>query len=196
MNVDPWPNLALPITRRRWRCVPDPLLCLSGSGAAFLQGLALHAEVWLTPELLNILDHWPMYDRDPGLLGFPGAEGTRDALRIWSGLRNEAGHVSGPLCWVSDALRESRLPAGIGEGIVSRWEEMAEALDERLSTAAEASGNGLTRENGASAFVAFDPSPVWRLELGYTRSVTFDLNSFAFDLRMNVGRLLRPKKTS
>jgi hypothetical protein len=65
-----------------------------------------------------------------------------------------------------------------------------------FETAAEASGNGLTRENGASAFVAFDPSPVWRLELGYTRSVTFDLNSFAFDLRMNVGRLLRPKKSS
>jgi hypothetical protein len=65
-----------------------------------------------------------------------------------------------------------------------------------FETAAEASGNGLTRENGASAFVTFDPSPVWRLQLGYTRSLTFDLNSFAFDLRMNVGRLLRPKKGS
>jgi hypothetical protein len=65
-----------------------------------------------------------------------------------------------------------------------------------FETAAEASGNGLTRENGSSAFVAFDPSPVWRLELGYTRSLTFDLSSFAFDLRMNVGRLLRPKNGS
>jgi hypothetical protein len=65
-----------------------------------------------------------------------------------------------------------------------------------FETAATASGNGLTRENGASAFVAFDPSPIWRLELGYTRSVTFDLNSFAFDLRMNVGRLFRSRKVS
>jgi hypothetical protein len=140
MYVDPWPDLALQITRRRWRCVPDPLLCLSASGAAFLQGLALHAEVWLTPELLNILDHWPVYDHDPELLGVPAADGTRDALRILSCLRNDAGHVGGPLCWISDALRESRLPAGVGESIVSRWEAMAEALDERLSTAAEASG--------------------------------------------------------
>ena len=140
MNVDPWSDLSLNITHRRWRCVPDPLLCLSVSGAAFLQGLALHAEVWLTPELLNILDHWPVYDRDLSLLGFPAVEGTRDALRIWSCLLNEASRVDGPLCWVSDALRESRLPAGIGESIVSRWEAMAEALDERLSTAAEASG--------------------------------------------------------
>jgi len=65
-----------------------------------------------------------------------------------------------------------------------------------FETAAAASGNGLTRENGFSALVAFDPSPVWRLEVGYIRSVTFDIDSFAFNLRMNVGRLLRPKKSS
>lgn len=145
MTVDPWPDLSLQITRRRWRCVPDPLLCLSGSGAAFLQGLAMHAEIWLTPEVLNILDNWPLYHREPELLGWPSrdvdaAEGTRDALRIWSCLRDEAGHVSGPLCWVRDAVRESRLPVGIGESIVPRWEAMAEALDERLATIAEAIG--------------------------------------------------------
>jgi hypothetical protein len=65
-----------------------------------------------------------------------------------------------------------------------------------FETAAAASGNGLTRENGFDALVAFDPSPVWRLEVGYIRSLTLDLNSVAFDLRMNVGRMLRPKKSS
>ena len=49
---------------------------------------------------------WPVYDHDPELLGVPAADGTRDALRIWSYLRNEVGHVGGPLCWISDALRE------------------------------------------------------------------------------------------
>jgi hypothetical protein len=33
-----------------------------------------------------------------------------------------------------------------------------------------------------------------RLELGYTRSMTFDLSSFAFNLRMNVGKMLRSKR--
>ncbi len=57
-----------------------------------------------------------------------------------------------------------------------------------------ASGNGLTRENGFNMWVGFEPTPVWRMELGYTRSATFDLNSFAFNLRMNVGKMLRSKK--
>jgi hypothetical protein len=65
-----------------------------------------------------------------------------------------------------------------------------------FETAAETSGNGLTRENGFSTWIGFDPSPVWRLELGYTRSTTFDLTSFAFNLSMNVGRLLHSKRTS
>jgi hypothetical protein len=65
-----------------------------------------------------------------------------------------------------------------------------------FETAAETSGNGLTRENGFSTWIGFEPSPVWRLELGYTRSVSFDLSSFAFNLSVNVGKLLRSKKKS
>jgi hypothetical protein len=59
----------------------------------------------------------------------------------------------------------------------------------------EASGNGLTRENGFSTWASFELSKIWAVDLGYTRSVTFDLNSFAFNLRMNVGRLLRSGNT-
>ena len=54
-------------------------------------------------------------------------------------------------------------------------------------------GNDLTRENGFNTWVAIEPSSIVRLELGYTRSMTFDLSSFAFNLRMNVGKMLRPK---
>ena len=60
---------------------------------------------------------------------------------------------------------------------------------------AEASGNGLTRENGFSTWGSFELSKIWTMDLGYTRSVTFALNSFAFNLRMNVGRLLRSRTT-
>jgi hypothetical protein len=65
-----------------------------------------------------------------------------------------------------------------------------------FQTAAEASGNGLTRENGYSAWVGFEPTPIWDVEVGYTRSVTFALDSFVFNLRMNVGKLLRSRKSS
>ena len=61
---------------------------------------------------------------------------------------------------------------------------------------ASASGSGLTRENGFSTWVGFEPTPIWRAEIGYTRSTTFNLNSFAFNLRVNFGKLLRPGKRS
>ena len=59
---------------------------------------------------------------------------------------------------------------------------------------AETSGTGLTRENGFNGWIAFDPTPLWRVELGFTRSATFDLNSFAFNLRMNLGKLTRSRR--
>jgi len=62
-----------------------------------------------------------------------------------------------------------------------------------FDTSTVSTGNDLTRENGFSTWVELEPSSIARIELGYTRSMTFDLNSFGFNLRMNVGKLLRPK---
>ena len=56
---------------------------------------------------------------------------------------------------------------------------------------AVSSGSGLTRENGFNSWVAFDPTPLWRVQLGFTRSATFNLNSFGFNLRMNLGKAAR-----
>jgi hypothetical protein len=64
-----------------------------------------------------------------------------------------------------------------------------------FETSATASGTGLTRENGFNTFVSFEPNPIWQVELGYTRSITFDFNSFAFNIRMNVGKLLRSNRS-
>lgn len=61
---------------------------------------------------------------------------------------------------------------------------------------AQSSGNDLTRENGFNTWIAFEPTGMWRAEIGFTRSVTFNLNSFAFNLRFNVGRMLRSKNRS
>jgi hypothetical protein len=65
-----------------------------------------------------------------------------------------------------------------------------------FDNAAQSSGTGLTRENGFNAWVAFEPTPLWRVETGFTRSATFGLNSFAFNLRFNVGKMLRSRKSS
>src|SRR5262247_3977119 len=62
-----------------------------------------------------------------------------------------------------------------------------------FDTSTVSTGNDLTRENGYSTWVGLEPSSIVRFEVGYTRSMTFDLNSFAFNLRMNVGKMLRPK---
>jgi len=62
-----------------------------------------------------------------------------------------------------------------------------------FDTSTVSTGNDLTRENGYSTWVGLEPSSIVRFEVGYTRSITFDLNSFAFNLRVNPGKLLRPK---
>jgi hypothetical protein len=54
-----------------------------------------------------------------------------------------------------------------------------------------ASGNDVTRERGFDAWLGFEPTRVLRMEFGYSRSVTFALNSFSFNVGLNVGKLLR-----
>ncbi|HMC31110.1 MAG TPA: hypothetical protein VKL99_09765 [Candidatus Angelobacter sp.] len=58
-----------------------------------------------------------------------------------------------------------------------------------------ATGNDLTREHGFDAWLGFEPTRVLRMELGYSRSVTFNLNSFSFNVGLNVGRLIRSTRS-
>jgi hypothetical protein len=60
-----------------------------------------------------------------------------------------------------------------------------------FQSSATASGNGLTRENGFNTWVGLEAGRFWRVEVGYTRSTTFDLSSFAFNISLNIGKLLR-----
>jgi hypothetical protein len=167
MGRDPWSDLSVQISSRPWRCVPDPLLCLSRDGAAFVSALAgahvvghsARAEVWMAPEFHNILDNWMLYDQHPELLtrslGGPNdSDELRQALRLWLRLREAAGRPDGRLCWVRDAVRESCLPAGIGDSVVPRWEAMAQALDERLASTPEASGPGIAAMRDSAALCA------------------------------------------
>jgi hypothetical protein len=57
------------------------------------------------------------------------------------------------------------------------------------------SGTGLTEENGASAWVAVQPEKAfWRAQAGYTHSLTYALNSFTFNLGLNIGKMMRARK--
>jgi hypothetical protein len=167
VGKEPWSDLSVQIGSRPWRIVPDPLLCLSRDGAAFVGGLAgthmaghsPRAEVWLAPEFHSILDDWMLHDKHPEVLAqslgsSEDPDELQQALRLWLRLRDVAGRPDGRLCWVRDALRESCLPTGIEDSIVSHWEAMAQALDERLASAGEASGPGIAAFRDCAALCA------------------------------------------
>jgi hypothetical protein len=167
MGREAWPDFSVQISSRPWRCVPDPLLCVSRDGAAFVSALAEahavghspRAEIWMAPEFNSILDNWMLYDQHPELLaqslgGPSDPDELRQALRLWLRLRDTAGRPDGKLCWVRDALRESCLPPGIGDSLVPRWEAMAQALDERLASSQETSGPGIAAMRDSAALCA------------------------------------------
>jgi hypothetical protein len=52
-------------------------------------------------------------------------------------------------------------------------------------------GADLARDHGFSAWVDANPAPYLDLELGYTRSVNYDLNAVSFGIGVNVGYLVR-----
>jgi hypothetical protein len=162
MRRESWPDVSVEISRRRWRCVPDAQLCLSQWGAAFVRALTPHAEIWMTPEFLQVLDDWELYDGKPELLadgfgvGYP-RDDVREALRLWLGLREQTGARGGRIYWVRDSLRESSLPPGIDDSIVPRYEAMAEALESRLSSANAGSGPIVAARRDAAALIAALP---------------------------------------
>ena len=47
----------------------------------------------------------------------------------------------------------------------------------------------LAYDNGFSAWIGASPSPYLDLQLGYTRSIQYDLNSVSFSMGVNIGRL-------
>jgi hypothetical protein len=52
-------------------------------------------------------------------------------------------------------------------------------------------GADLARDHGFSAWVDANPAPYLDMELGYTRSVNYDLNAISFGIGINVGYLAR-----
>jgi len=77
--------------------------------------------------------------------------------------------------------RVSTVPAGNGASHGSNFQ-----------TSQQTTGTAdIARDNGFSTWVDVSPNPYVDAELGYTRSIHYDLNSVSFSLGLNVGRLVR-----
>ena len=58
--------------------------------------------------------------------------------------------------------------------------------------AAETTGDAsLTKDHGGSAWIEFSPGKVFDFQIGYTHSAHFALNTVAFDLGINLGKLMK-----
>jgi hypothetical protein len=63
-----------------------------------------------------------------------------------------------------------------------------------FETTARTTGSAdLARDHGFSAWIAAAANSYVDLELGYTRSATYDLNTVAFNVAVNLGRMLKQK---
>ena len=54
-------------------------------------------------------------------------------------------------------------------------------------------GADLARDYGFSAWIDANPKPYLDMELGYTRSINYDLNAVSFGIGVNVGDLIRKR---
>jgi hypothetical protein len=52
-------------------------------------------------------------------------------------------------------------------------------------------GADLTRDHGFSTWIDADPNKLWNLELGFSRSMSYDLNTVSFTVGLNLGQLTR-----
>ncbi len=68
----------------------------------------------------------------------------------------------------------------------------ARCTEPNFQTSQQTTGTAeIARDNGFSTWVDISPNPYVDAELGYTRSIHYDLNSVSFSLGFNVGRLVR-----
>ncbi|SRR5579883_573420 len=140
MSREAWQDLSVQISRRRLRCVLDPLLCLSRRGVALIRRLAPCAELWLAPAFLGILDSWDLYYDEPELLigalsmqehgGAYREDEFREALGAWIKLRDDPGH--GQLYWAGDNLHESSLAPDVEATMLQHFEHLAQGLEHLL----------------------------------------------------------------
>ena len=126
--------LSLRVEQRRPAVVVDPELVL-GTGPLGLLAtrmLSRTFEVWLVPELWQILDNTCRWRDEPGLL-LPGREpelvrGALDACERW---RSDTDAIGLGCFFVGHRGGESLLPDGADPTLPERWQTLARQLEQR-----------------------------------------------------------------
>jgi hypothetical protein len=125
-------DLRVTVEQPKLRCVLHPALALAHPwGPRLAAGLTRVFETWLTRSFWQVLDasEWLTRCRSTGA-PVPDA----GALCEWIALRDSTDAGSWTLRWVGDNLSESQTRGLDGDGLLERFEWLAEALNARADT--------------------------------------------------------------
>lgn len=126
-------DLRVTVDQPKLRCVLHPALALGHPfGPQLALGLTRAFETWLTRSFWQVLDasEW-LARRSPDCGPLPDAA----ALCDWIALRDSTDAGSWALRWVGDNLSESQTRGLDGDGLLDRFEWLAEALANRRGSA-------------------------------------------------------------
>ncbi len=129
-----FPELNLKLSARRWSCVLDPTLALSGHGLQLARQASEVMQLWLVREFWHILDSSEFFSAHPeALVGdrWPADKLDR-SLKAWDRARLDGDMAELKLCWVGDGPSESALPEGTDARLLQGYETLAQSLGRRI----------------------------------------------------------------
>ena len=132
-------DLSLTVSQRKLACVLDPALVLChAQGPILALRLTQVLEPWLTRSFWQVIDASELLlnrldcDVDCANSG-EGLQPDATALSAWIAMRDETDAGSWPMRWVDENLARSQVRDAAEPDVVDRYEQLAEALAERVA---------------------------------------------------------------
>ena len=159
---------------QNWSCVLDPAIALSHYGVLISESIGKEVELWVVREFLNIIDDADFYSHRPELI-MPKKVKDRSSkivaeviwsLKEWEKARQRKDLSQLGLHWLGDNLQESFLPKDKHPEFFRRWENSANALDEKI---------GQKSKNGDVLNSAFRDTVALTSSLGSAFILTYQL---------------------
>ena len=125
---------------QNWSCVLDPAIALSHYGVLISESIGKEVELWVVREFLNIIEDADFYSHRPELIMPKKVKAQSSnvaaeviwSLKEWEKARQRKDLSQLGLHWLGDNLQESFLPKDKHPEFFRRWENSANALDERI----------------------------------------------------------------
>lgn len=127
MTATALPDLTITCNSRRRACVIDSELALSPYGLPIAKQLGEWMELWIVREFCHLLETGGSWQWHP--IQRLRSERT---LQEWDRLRQRIDPHQRPVNFLADVLGDSSLPAGCDPQLISRWEYLAQSLDQLL----------------------------------------------------------------